>query len=429
MLATVFYMQPIGYVLAALVTLAVTWGHRDSMPRNWKNIQCDDNCIQAVDRSWRIIIGIGAAPALIAVFFRRSIPESPLYTADVLNQPGGAFADMNRLAGTSSSVPLELEAQQNVLIGQDGLHEGNEQSAEDVPPIPLLQGEPADEDDAVSFSHRWKTYWSSFQRHFIAKGFWWSLLGVSFAWLFLDASYYALGSSSSTVVTKIFNSIPIGRNLNCTHILGQLSNCTILDVNAKNPDPKSIYDSLCLDAWGSLVIVCAGSLIGGGVMIGLIKHHSPRNLQIVGFMVLLPLFLIAGLLLINLSGDKVTGPTAIFYFAAQVFFEVGPNFTTFILPVIFPTRHRAFAHGIAAGSGKLGGSLFQIFFQFVKFHHRGLPYSSDDLGTKWLGYTVLCFMPTMVGGVIVTWFLVPYTRQGDGKSNMPLDELETLGGG
>lgn len=67
-------------------------------------------------------------------------------------------------------------------------------------------------------------------------------------------------------------------------------------------------------------------------MIRIIKHHSPGNLQAVGFMVLLPLFLITGLLLINLPGDKVTWPTAMVYVVAQVFFEVGPNFTTFILP-------------------------------------------------------------------------------------------------
>ena len=66
-------------------------------------------------------------------------------------------------------------------------------------------------------------------------------------------------------------------------------------------------------------------------MIGIIKHHSPGNLQAVGFMVLLLLFLITGLLLINLPGDKVTWPTTIVYVVAQVIFEVGPNFITFLL--------------------------------------------------------------------------------------------------
>jgi hypothetical protein len=70
------------------------------------------NCMQAVVRSWRIIIGIGAAPALIAVLFRRSIPESPMFTADVLNQPEGGLADMNRLAGIDSSVAFG-ESQQS----------------------------------------------------------------------------------------------------------------------------------------------------------------------------------------------------------------------------------------------------------------------------------------------------------------------------
>jgi MFS transporter, PHS family, inorganic phosphate transporter len=40
---------------------------------------------------------------------------------------------------------------------------------------------------------------------------------------------------------------------------------------------------------------------------------------------------------------------------AQLFLNMGPNCTTFLMPVeLFPTRVRGTAHGIAAASGKLG---------------------------------------------------------------------------
>ncbi len=405
-------MQPVGYAFAALMTLAVTRRYRDSIPMDPSNGNCDVDCFRAVDRSWRIIIGIGAIPALIAVFFRRSIPESPLYTADVINQIDGAIEDFLLLTDQPRDQDVELGPLDHP----------------EAPPVPLLEGNPATEDDADKFSHRWHSYWASFLSHFFKDGYWRSLLGVSLAWFLLDASFYALGSSSSTVVTRIFNSIPLGTNIKCTNLPGNLQNCTVLNPLAQNPDAQSLYGGLFANSWRSLILVCSGSMTGGAIMIALIKYHSPRFFQILGFLTLIPFFLVAGLFLILLKGSDVTAPTATVYLIAQGLFEVGPNFTTFMLPAeIFPTRHRAFAHGIAASSGKLGASLFQVFFQFVKFYNGGQVYASQSPGTMWLGFTVLCFMPTMLSGALVTYVFIPQTRSDGGKENLPLDELETLG--
>ena len=41
--------------------------------------------------------------------------------------------------------------------------------------------------------------------------------------------------------------------------------------------------------------------------------------------------------------------------------NAGPNTTTFVIPgEIFPTRYRSTAHGISAGSGKLGAIIAQV---------------------------------------------------------------------
>ncbi|KAE8441962.1 hypothetical protein EG329_004129 [Mollisiaceae sp. DMI_Dod_QoI] len=414
MLAWVFYMQPIGYAFAALMTLAVTRQHRDSIPMDAANGNCDADCMKAVDRSWRLIIGIGAIPALIAVFFRRSIPESPLYTADVINQPDGAIEDFLRL--------IDEPAGHNIELGPFDPDEDHE-----LPPIPLLAEEPESEEDADKFSHRWQTYWASFYTHFFENRYWRSLLGVSISWCMLDTSFYALGSSSSTIVTRIFNAIPLGTNINCVPP-GNNLNCTVINPLAQNPDAQSLYSGLFANSWRSLILVCSGSLCGGMIMITLIKFHSPRFFQVFGFLSLIPFFFAAGLFLILLTGNDTTFSTAIVYVLAQGLFEIGPNFTTFMLPAeLFPTRHRAFAHGIAAGSGKLGASMFQVFFQFVKFHNGGVVYTSSSPGTKWLGFTVLCFIPTMLTGALATYVLVPQTRRAGGAENLPLDELEVLG--
>ncbi|KAH9207506.1 major facilitator superfamily domain-containing protein [Leptodontidium sp. 2 PMI_412] len=417
MLATVFYMQPVGYLLATLVTLGVTRQHRANIPMDLAIATCDNSCIHAVDRSWRIIIGVGAIPAVIAIFFRRKIPESPLYTADVINQLEGAIEDMVRLNGPTPTPDSN---------GAAGSREMR------VPPVPVIDnchaGEVISEEMVEKFSYRLKTYWRSFKDHFFAKGFGWSLLGVSLAWLLLDTSFYALGSSSSTIVTSIFNAIPIGSNLNCTDVAGQEKTCTVMDPKHENPDAQSLYGALFANSWRSLILVCSGSLSGGFGMILLIKSHSPRLIQIWGFLLLILIFLTAGLLLLLVSGDHVTIPVTIVYFIAQLAFEMGPNFTTFILAAeIFPTRHRAFGHGIAAASGKLGAAIFQVFFQFVKFHNKGVTYGATTKGTKWLGFTVMCFIPTMIAGAAVTWLLVPETRT-DGGDPLALDVLENRHG-
>jgi MFS transporter, PHS family, inorganic phosphate transporter len=196
-------------------------------------------------------------------------------------------------------------------------------------------------------------------------------------------------------LTIIFNSIPLSTNIDCTILADNLQNYTVLDPLVQNPDAQSLYGGLFANAWRSILLVCSGSLIGGAIIIALIKFHSPRFFQIMGFLGLVPFFLVAGLLLVFLKGNNVTSSVSIVYILAQDLFEVGPNITAFMLPAeIFPTRHRAFAHGIAAGSGKIGASLFQIFFQFVRFYYMGQVYTSSTPGTIWFGFTALCFIPT-----------------------------------
>lgn len=57
MLATLFFMQPLGQFIATIVALVVTYWFRYQM-QDKQNCQNDD-CYKAVDRAWRLIIGIG----------------------------------------------------------------------------------------------------------------------------------------------------------------------------------------------------------------------------------------------------------------------------------------------------------------------------------------------------------------------------------
>jgi PHS family inorganic phosphate transporter-like MFS transporter len=146
-------------------------------------------------------------------------------------------------------------------------------------------------------------------------------------------------------------------------------------------------------------------------------------IQALGFFALAFILIITGATLHHVNASHVTAATIPFYLLAQVFFEIGPNFTTWMLAAeLFPTKYRAFSHGIAAASGKLGAVLFQVFFQTTKFPG-GL--TAGKPGTEWLGLAVICCMPFMFIGGFITLTWIPETRDIKGKVRS-LEELEKL---
>ena len=95
MLATLFFMQPVGQFVATIVAIVVTYLYRNQMEIGsadtcppGSSLCCahcsSPECFRAVDRAWRWIIGLGGIPALVAFIIRLQIPESPRYTLDVL---------------------------------------------------------------------------------------------------------------------------------------------------------------------------------------------------------------------------------------------------------------------------------------------------------------------------------------------------------
>lgn len=90
-MATVFACQPIGQLLGILVSFVVVVAYKQHIPDD--STQCDDNCIRALDSAWRWIVGFGSLPAVVALFFRLTIPESPRYLLDVAGAIKGAAKD------------------------------------------------------------------------------------------------------------------------------------------------------------------------------------------------------------------------------------------------------------------------------------------------------------------------------------------------
>ena len=109
MLSSVFFFQPLGQLAATLVALVVTASFKSSLTAGFENntgesssgdlytFNCyqDQYCVRTVDIMWRIIIGLGAVPPVLALWFRLAILESPRYTADVLNENVQAYKQIH----------------------------------------------------------------------------------------------------------------------------------------------------------------------------------------------------------------------------------------------------------------------------------------------------------------------------------------------
>ncbi|KJZ77000.1 hypothetical protein HIM_03321 [Hirsutella minnesotensis 3608] len=299
MMAAVFAMQGLGQLGAALVMLFVTLGFRSQLEPVLDVAHCDGECRVAVDKMWRTLIGFGAVPACIALYFRLTIPETPRYTFDVARDVEKAQDDVKAyIAGKPEGEPDALA------------RAATKQAAEKSLEIP-------------------KASWGDFIHHYGKLKNFLLLLGTAGSWFVLDVAFYGLSLNNGTILSTIGYSTKGAHN---------------------------VYDFLYKTAVGNLVIVLAGAVPGYWVSVGTIDILGRKKIQMGGFIILTILFIIMGFAYNNLSSS---GLLAI-YVLAQFFFNFGPNTTTFIVPgEVFPTRYRSTSHGISAASGKVGSLIGQ----------------------------------------------------------------------
>lgn len=109
MMGSVFAMQGIGQFAAAMVSLIVTVGYKESLMQATTVDKCDGACGLAVDKMWRIVIGFGAVPGCIALYYRLTIPETPRYTFDVDRDIIQAGSDVKAFkSGAPKGTPDEI---------------------------------------------------------------------------------------------------------------------------------------------------------------------------------------------------------------------------------------------------------------------------------------------------------------------------------
>ncbi|KAF9141162.1 Inorganic phosphate transporter pho84, partial [Linnemannia schmuckeri] len=298
MMAAVFAMQGFGYLTTGLVAVILLAAFKTSIIADPSNL----------DYVWRILIGFGCIPALVAVYFRLTIPETPRYVLDIEN-------DVHRAERDVATVFKE-DCNGN-LVKED--EDGNKKVILSNPEI--VKG---------SFSDfcRYFSKWQNFK----------VLFGTSMAWFALDVAFYGIGLNNSFILSSIkFSSVQ--------------GNAWATNWNA---------------AIGQIIIILLGSVPGYWVTVFTIERLGRIKIQLLGFFMSCVLFCILGF-----AYDKIRATsTALFIilFALTQFFQnFGPNATTFVIPgEVFPTRYRSTGHGIAAGSGKLGAIIAQVGFSQLK---------------------------------------------------------------
>ncbi|KAF5980367.1 phosphate permease 84 [Fusarium bulbicola] len=308
MMAAVFAMQGIGQLVAALVMMFLTLGFKSSLEGAPDTKHCSGDCQVAVDKMWRTLVGFGAVPACIALYYRLTIPETPRYTFDVARD-------------------VE-QADEDVKAYINGKREG------DTDEVARAQAQAS----AKSNLQVPKAGWSDFCQHYSKWKNLSILIGTAGSWFCLDVAFYGLSLNNGTILKVIGYS---------------------------TKDANNMYEYLHNTAVGNIIIVLAGAVPGYWVSVATIDTLGRKTIQLGGFIILTILFIVMGFAYNHISSN---GLLAI-YVLAQFFFNFGPNTTTFIVPgEVFPTRYRSTSHGISAASGKIGSIIGQGAISILRTH-------------------------------------------------------------
>jgi PHS family inorganic phosphate transporter-like MFS transporter len=297
MMAAVFSAQGWGNLTSGIVSVITVVAYKNEI------LSEPLTDLKGIDQAWRIIIGLGCVPGVVALYFRLTIPETPRYTMDVERNIKQASQDVDTYLTTGTYVV-------------DPIH--NTERAE-VP----------------------KATWADFRRHF---GQWKNfkiLFGAAWSWFALDIAFYGLGLNSSTILATIG-----------------------FGTYTKGTKQLQMYQTLYNVAVGNIILSVGGLLPGYYFAMAFVDVWGRKPIQLMGFILLTIILCCMGFgyhaMLATSPGSKAF---VFLYCMANFFQNFGPNTTTFIIPgEVFPTRYRSTGHGISAASGKLGAIISQVGF-------------------------------------------------------------------
>ncbi|KAF6759248.1 phosphate transporter [Ephemerocybe angulata] len=330
MLTYIFSMQGWGSFMGSLMTIIVLAIYRHTIEVEGKTSK--------VDGVWRIVVGLSLIPAFGTLYQRLTLGESSRFEA---SQKIGDSERSGPSHTSSTSDEDEIyklkelqrkeeegadsSGKDGVEVGEGVEREGEGGEGEDGGEV---EGEGEVEPDVlVKKPAHFKDFYNHFKQWRNGK----MLLGTCLCWFLLDIAFY-------------------GINLNQNVVLQQIG------FDGKD---GTEWNKLFKVSTGNMIVTALGFVPGYYATLFTIEILGRKTIQIMGF-------LMAALFLGVLAGmfETLSKAQFIVCFAfLQFFFNFGANTTSYCYPAeVFPTRYKAFAHGISAACGKAGAILSALAF-------------------------------------------------------------------
>lgn len=244
-MGAVFANQAWGQISAGIVALVLVAAYKNQLIDVNSGAECGIECAKACDQMWRILVGLGCVPGVVALYFRLTIPESPRYQLDV-----------------------QVEAENAKFIQNDANAESEEIARLEKTPtaVEQLEVQPP------------KASFKDFCRHFGKWKHFKILFGTAFSWFTLDVAFYGLNLNSAVILQTI----------------GYASS-------------HNVYHKLYNSAVGNLILICAGSLPGYWASVATVDTVGRKPIQLMGFTILTILFCVIGFAYHKLSDHGLLG--------------------------------------------------------------------------------------------------------------------------
>ncbi|CAN6288092.1 unnamed protein product [Urochloa humidicola] len=245
-IAAVFAMQGFGILAGGIVTLIISAAFRAGYPAPAYQSDPSGSTVPQADFVWRIILMLGAAPALLTYYWRMKMPETARYTALVAKNAKQAAADMSKVLNT------EIVDEQEKL------------------------------DDMVTSSGN---TFGLFSREF-ARRHGLHLLGTASTWFLLDIAFYSQNLFQKDIFTSI-NWIPKARTMSALEEVFRISRAQTL-IALCGTVPGYWFTVALIDVVGRFAIQLLGFFMMTVFMLGLAipYHHWTTPGNHIGFVVM-----------------------------------------------------------------------------------------------------------------------------------------------